>query len=315
MDRFLLMTCFVRAVETGSFSAVARELGMGQPNVSRHVAALENHLSTRLLHRSTRKLSLTPEGQRFYSEARRLLDALAEAESNARGEDQPSGLLRVACPTSLGRTQILPRIKTLLERYPQMQIDLQISDRYVDLVEEGVDLALRIGPLSDSSLKAIRIGTSIRVLVASPAYLERHPAPQQPADLIQHNCIIYSLSQLGANWRFRDGKVTVSGNFKVNTPDGVYSAVTDGLGIAYAPLWLVAEALKTGRVRLLLQEYMSEPAPISLVYSAGRLLPRRARVFMDYITTEFARIASLQLNNIQLQQWAVLGYPVEGQVG
>jgi len=315
MDRFLLMTCFVRAVETGSFSAVARELGMGQPNVSRHVAALESHLSTRLLHRSTRKLSLTPEGQRFYAEARRLLDALAEAESNARGEDQPSGLLRVACPTSLGRTQILPRIKTLLERYPQMQIDLQISDRYVDLVEEGVDLALRIGPLADSSLKAIRIGSSIRVLIASPAYLERHPAPQQPADLIQHNCIIYSLSQLGANWRFRDGEVTVSGNFKVNTPDGIYSAVTDGLGIAYAPLWLVAEALKTGRVRLLLQEYMSEPAPISLVYSAGRLLPRRARVFMDYITTEFARIPSLQLNNIQLQQWAVLGYPVEGQVG
>jgi LysR family transcriptional regulator, regulator for bpeEF and oprC len=315
MDRFLLMTCFVRAVETGSFSAVARELGIGQPNVSRHVAALESHLSTRLLHRSTRKLSLTPEGERFYSEARRVLDALGEAESNARGEDQPSGLLRVGCPTSLGRTQILPRIKPFLQRYPQMQIDLQISDRYIDLVEEGVDLALRIGPLADSALKATRIGTSIRVLVASPDYLERHPAPQRPEDLRHHNCIVYSLSQLGSNWRFRDGEVTVGGNFKVNTPDGIYSAVTDGLGIAYAPLWLVEDALMTGKVCLLLQEFMGPPAPISLVHSANRLLPRRARVFMEYITEEFAKIPALQLDNIQLQQWAVLQHPVVGQVG
>jgi LysR family transcriptional regulator, regulator for bpeEF and oprC len=315
MDRFLLMTSFVRAVETGSFSAVARELGIGQPNVSRHVAALESHLSTRLLHRSTRKLSLTPEGERFYSEARRVLDALAEAESNARAEDQPSGLLRVGCPTSLGRTQILPRIKPFLKRYPQMQIDLQISDRYIDLVEEGVDLALRIGPLADSSLKATRIGTSIRVLVASPGYLERHPAPQRPEDLVNHNCIVYSLSQLGSNWRFRDGEVTVGGNFKVNTPDGIYSAVTAGLGIAYAPLWLVEEALLTGEVRLLLHEFMGPSAPISLVHSANRLLPRRARVFMQYITEEFAKIHSLQLDNIQLQQWAVLQHPVVGQVG
>jgi len=293
MDRFLLMTCFVRAVETGSFSAVARELDIGQPNVSRYVAALEAHLGTRLLHRSTRKLTLTPEGERFYSEARRVLDALAEAESNARGEDLPSGLLRVACPTSLGRTQILPRIKPLLEQYPQMQIDLQISDRYIDLIEEGVDLALRIGPLADSALRATRIGTSIRVLVASPGYLERHPAPRTPEDLVNHNCIVYSLSQLGPNWRFRDGDVAVSGNFKVNTPDGIYAAVTDGLGIAHAPLWLVEDALRTGKVRLLLHEFMGPPAPISFVYSANRLLPRRARVFMDYLTAEFRRLPSL----------------------
>ena len=292
MDRFLLMTCFVRAVETGSFSAVARELSIGQPNVSRYVAALEGHLAARLLHRSTRKLTLTPEGERFYSEARRILDALDEAESNARGEDQPRGLLRVACPTSLGRTQILPRIKPLLEQYPGMQIDLQISDRFIDLVEEGVDLALRIGPLADSALRATRIGTSYRVLVASPSYLERHPAPQRPEDLVNHNCIVYSLSQLGSNWRFRDGEVTVSGNFKVNTPDGIYSAVTDGLGIAHAPLWLVEDALRTGKVRLLLHEFMGPPAPISLVYSASRLLPRRARVFMDHISAEFTRLPS-----------------------
>lgn len=293
------MTCFVRAVETGSFSAVARELDIGQPNVSRYVAALEAHLATRLLHRSTRKLTLTPEGERFYSEARRVLDALAEAESNARGEGRPSGLLRFACPTSLGRTQILPRIKPLLERYPEMQIDLQISDRYIDLIEEGVDLALRIGPLADSALRAIRIGTSIRVLVASPSYLERHPAPRAPADLVNHNCIVYSLSQSGPNWRFRDGDVAVSGNFKVNTPDGIFAAVTDGLGIAYAPLWLVEGALRTGQVRLLLHEYMAPPAPISLVYSANRLLPRRARVFIDYITAEFSQLPSLHENGLE----------------
>src|SRR5277367_5787941 len=140
MDRFLLMHSFARVVETGSFSAVARELGTGQPNVSRHIAALEKYLGTRLLHRSTRKLTLTPEGERYYAEARRVLDAVDEAESNVRGEEKPSGLLRVACPTALARTHIMPWTKTLLDRYPVLDLDLQVGDRFIDLVEEGVDV-------------------------------------------------------------------------------------------------------------------------------------------------------------------------------
>src|ERR1700682_4415491 len=158
MDRYLLMHCLARAVETGRFSDVARELRVGQPNISRHIAALERHLGVRLMHRSTRKLTLTPEGERFYIEARRILDATQEAESNARGEDQPRGLLRVACPTALGRTHVLPQLATFLAQYPELRLDLQIGDRFIDLVEEGVDVAIRIGMLKDSGLKARRIG-------------------------------------------------------------------------------------------------------------------------------------------------------------
>jgi LysR family transcriptional regulator for bpeEF and oprC len=154
MDRILWMSTFARVVEAGSFSAVARELRTAQPNVSRHVAALERHLGTRLLHRSTRRLTLTPEGERYYGDARRVLDTLEEAEANARGKDMPRGLLRVSCPTLLGRSHVLPHLKTILNLYPEMEIDLQISDRFIDLIEEGVDLAIRIGVLKDSALKA-----------------------------------------------------------------------------------------------------------------------------------------------------------------
>jgi len=289
MDRFLLMHSFARVVETGSFSAVARELGTGQPNVSRHIAALERHLGARLLHRSTRKLTLTPEGERYYSETRGVIDAITEAESNARGEDAPQGLLRVACPTLLGRSHILPRVKAILTQFPGMEIDLQIGDRYIDLVEEGIDLAIRIGTLKDSALKARRIGAAERVCVASSEYLAEHLAPTHPNDLRNHNCIVYTLSSAGSTWSFRDINVAVRGRLRVNTPDGIRSGVLDGIGVAYAPGWLFEDALADGRVHSLLIEHRGPPVPINFVYAAQRLLPRRARVFMDFIAEAFAR--------------------------
>lgn len=294
MDRFLLMSCFARVVETGSFSVVARELRTSQPSVSRYIAVLEQHLGTRLLHRSTRKLNLTPEGQRYYDEVRRVLDAVAEAESNARGDDKPKGLLRVACPTSLGRTQLLPRIQMLLERHTELEVDLQMSDRYVDLVEEGIDLAIRIGPLSDSSLRVRTIGKSERVCVATTDYLSRHGIPKHPKELLDHNCITYTLATAGSSWPFRDGNVPVNGRFRVNTPDGVYGAVLGGLGIGYGPLLLFETALATGQVQSILHDYIGPPAPINIVYSAKRLLPHRAVVFMDFIADEFSRISVMQ---------------------
>lgn len=293
MDRLLLMHSFVRVVETGSFSAVARELGTGQPNVSRHIGALERHLGVRLLHRSTRKLTLTPEGERYYSEARRALDTIAEAESNARGEDAPQGLLRVACPTLLGRSHVLPQIKAILARFPAMEIDLQIGDRYVDLVEEGIDLAIRIGTLKDSALKARRIGSAERFCVASTGYLAEHPPPIHPQDLRDHQCIVYTLASAANSWSFRNVDVVVHGRFRVNTPDGVRSAALDGIGIAYAPGWLFEDALADGRLQSLLAEHHGSPMPIQFVYAANRLLPRRARVFMDFIADVFARDPAL----------------------
>jgi LysR family transcriptional regulator for bpeEF and oprC len=288
VDRLLLMHTFARAVETGNFSAVAREQGIGQPNVSRHIATLEQYLGTRLLHRSTRKLTLTPEGERYYEEARRVLDAVDEAESNARGQDKPTGLLRVACPTALGSPYILPKMRALLEHYPGIDLDLQIGDRFIDLIEEGVDVAIRIGTLSDSTLKARRIGTAERVCVASPEYLATHPAPRVPEDLSRHNCILHSLARSGSIWAFRTTEVKVSGRLKVNTPDGIQRSVLDGLGVAYAPVWLFEKELKAGQVEPLLLEEMGPTFPIHIVYPEKRLLPRRASVFMDFIAEEFS---------------------------
>jgi DNA-binding transcriptional LysR family regulator len=282
------MHTFARAVETGSFSAVAREQGIGQPNVSRHVAALEQYLGTRLLHRSTRKLTLTPEGERYYAEARRVLDAVDEAESNARGEAKPSGLLRVACPTALGKTHIMPWTKTLLELYPALDLDLQVGDRFIDLIEEGVDVAIRIGALQDSALKARRIGTVERVCVATPEYLATHPRPLVPEDLLHHNCVVYSLARAGSTWSFRATQVEVSGRLKINTPDGIYRAVLDGLGIAYVPVWLFEKELQSGAVEALLLSEMGPIVPIHCVYPAKRLLPRRASAFMDFIAARFS---------------------------
>jgi DNA-binding transcriptional LysR family regulator len=294
MDRFLLMHCYVRAVETGSFSAVARELGTGQPNISRNIAALEQHLGTRLLHRSTRKLTPTPEGERYYVEVRRVLDAAEEADANARGEGKPSGLLRVSCSTVLGRVHLLPHVGALLARYPEMELDLQLSDRYIDLVEDGVDLAIRVGVPEDSALRARRIGMSERVCVASTAYLAGRAAPQTPADLQQHHCIVYTLMNSGISWRFREGEVPVRGSFRSNTLDGVHRAVMDGLGIGYGPQWMFEREILDGSVRMLLADHYAPAVPINIIYSAHRLLPRRAAVFMDFIAEAFGRDPTLQ---------------------
>jgi LysR family transcriptional regulator for bpeEF and oprC len=293
VDRLALMTSFVRAVETGSFSAVARELRTTQPNISRRIASLEQHLGTRLLHRSTRKLTPTPEGERYYADTRRVLDAIAEAESDARGQEEPSGVLRVACPTLLGRTYLLPRVKAFLTRYPKVELDMQIGDRFIDLIEEGVDVAIRIGALKDSALKARRVGTGERVCVATPDYVARHGAPKLPIDLKRHDCILYTLLASGNVWSFRDHDITVHGRFRVNTPDGIRTATLDGLGIAYTPVWLFADALLDGRVQLLLEDYPGPPSPIQMIYPERRLLSQRSKVFMDFVAEEFAREPAL----------------------
>ena len=296
LDRFLLMTCFARAVETGSFSAAGRDLGLGQPNVSRYVAALEDHLQTRLLHRSTRKLALTPEGERYYADIRRILDAVDESESAFRNNVDPSGLLRVACPTALAHAFVLPHVPAFLERYPRLTLDLQISDRYVNLVDEGTELAIRIGQLEDSALRARRIGSFERVFVASEDYLAKRGVPQTPDELRDHDCVIYTLLSSGATWRFRDTEIPVSGRLRVNSPDAVRAAVIAGLGVGHGPAWLFDEGLKTGRLKLILNGYSAPAVPVQIVYVANRLLPTRAIVFMDFIADVFSRISAFNEN-------------------
>ncbi|MEE5079289.1 LysR family transcriptional regulator [Pseudomonas alliivorans] len=283
MDRLLLMSCFVRTVETGSFSAAGRDLGLGQPNVSRYVAALEDHLQTRLLHRSTRKLTLTPEGERYYADARRILDSVEQSESSLRGNVTPSGLLRVACPTALAHTFIVPHVASFLGRYPELSLDLQINDRYVNLVDEGAELAIRIGHLEDSAMRARPLAWFERVCVASRAYLQKRGSPSSPDDLKDHDCLIYTLLSTGTNWRFKDSEVPISGRLRVNSPEAIREYVNAGLGIAQGPRWLYEEGLKSGNLQLVLNDYVAPPVPIQVVYLANRLLPQRAIVFMDFM--------------------------------
>ena len=297
MDRFLLMTCFARAVETGSFSAAGRDLGLGQPNVSRYVAALEDHLQTRLLHRSTRKLALTPEGERYYADIRRILDAVDESESSFKNNVEPSGLLRVACPTALAHAFVLPHVPTFMERYPQLTLDLQLNDRYVDLVNEGTELAIRIGHLEDSALRTRRLGWYDRVFVASKDYLTKRGVPNTPQDLRDHDCVIYTLlASGGATWRFRGMDIPVSGRVRVNSPDAVCAVVTAGLGVAQGPAWLFEDGLNSGRLQFILTDHAAPPVPVQFVYVANRLLPTRAIVFMDFIADVFSRIPALNGN-------------------
>lgn len=289
MDKLLLMKCFVRTVETGSFSAAARDLRLGQPNISRHISTLEDHLQTRLLHRSTRKLSLTPEGERYFLEARRILDAVEEAESSFKDNVTPTGLLRVACPTALAHTFLVPHIPTFLEQYPELALELQINDRYVNLVDEGAELAIRIGHLEDSAMRARRLGMYERVCVASNKYLAERGNPKNPEDLKEHDCLIYTLLSTGATWRFRDIDVPVSGKLRVNSPEAIEEFVNAGMGVAQGPEWLFKEGLQNGNLKLLLKDYTAPPVPIQAVYVANRLLPKRAIIFIDFIAEIFSK--------------------------
>ena len=296
MDRFLLMTCFARTVELGSLSAAGRDLGLSQPNVSRYVAALEEHLQIRLLHRSTRKLSLTQEGERYYAEVRTILDAVKESEAGVRANVEPSGLLRVACPTTLAHTFVLPHVPEFMGLYREVALDLQMSDRYVNLVDEGFELAIRIGHLDDSTLRARRIGQFERVCVASERYIAAHGYPETPEDLRDHECVIFTLLLSGGSWRFRDGDVPVSGRIRVSSPEAAREMVAAGLGIGCGPQWLFEAGLKDGSLRLLLRDYVPPPVPINILYAANRLMPARVRAFMDFITQKFLLIPAFNGN-------------------
>lgn len=294
MNKLLWMQCLVRAIETGSFTAVARELGIGQPNVSRHIASLEQMLGTRLLNRSTRQLVATPDGQRYYALARQALDVIHQAESDARGQQNPHGLLRVACPPALATEKIMDALPAFMARYPDVDVELNISDGYIDLVAEGVDLAIRGGVLKDSALRARRVGTSERLCVASDDYLDRHGTPQRPEELLRHDCIIYTLlAGQARGWPLKDGEVQVSGRLRLNSLEAIRRAVLAGMGIGYLPAWMVAEHLRSGRLRAVLSDYTATPSPLNAVYSAERLLPQRATVFIDFITELFAHTPGL----------------------
>jgi len=291
MDLLGPMRTFVRVVEAGSFTAVAAEQNTTQPTISRQVAALEDHLGARLLTRTTRALTLTDDGRAFYEHALRALEAIGEAE-NAVGRRQakPSGSLRLAVPVVLGRRHIVPRLARFLARYPEVAIDLAMSDGFVDLVEQGIDLAIRVGEITDQSLVARKIGMVRRVTVASPAYLKAKGTPRTPDDLKRHDCIVYTRLATGNRWHFesRDGplSVTVSGRYRVDNSEAVREGVLAGLGIAVIPAFAFSDEIKRGTVKVLLKAYEPKLLPLNAVYPSRRYVPLRVRAMIDFLSHE-----------------------------
>lgn len=269
------------------------QVGIGQPNVSRHIGSLERMLGTRLLNRSTRQLTVTPDGQRYYELARQAMDVINQAESEARGQQNPHGLLRVACAPTLAVEQIVDSLPEFMARFPDVEVEFRLSDSFADLIAEGVDVAIRGGALKDSALRARRVGTSERVCIAGAAYLEQHGVPSQPADLLQHQCIIYTLlAEEGRGWAFTNGEVHVTGRLKLNSLEGVRRAALANMGIGYLPAWMVAHELRSGKLQLVLGDH-AKKSPVNAVYSADRLLPLRATVFIDFIAALFAATPGL----------------------
>ncbi|GLQ82110.1 LysR family transcriptional regulator [Mesorhizobium huakuii] len=287
MDRLEAMSLFVAAVEAGSLSAAARRFGIPLATVSRKVSDLERHLNTRLLNRSTRRLTPTDAGEAYLAACRRILDDVGEAERAAAGEySAPTGELAITAPVVFGRLHVLPVVTGFLSAYPDVDIRLTLADRITQLVEDHFDLALRIGQLPDSSLVAIGVGAIRRVVCASPAYLAEHGTPTIPEDLGAHNCITFEGLSSAAPWSFARGKmdvtVQVRSRLQVNTAEAAIDAAIAGVGLTKVLSYQVDAAVRSGMLRIVLQEFEPEPWPVSLVHAGHGLLPVKLRAFLDF---------------------------------
>lgn len=299
MDRLDAMAAFVAAVDEGSLAAASRRLGRSPAAVTRAVALLERRTGTRLLHRTTRIVRLTEAGERYATTCRRILAELAEAELQAAGERQaPRGLLTVTAPALFGFLHVRPLVDALLQAYPEIQVRLLLLDRVVNLIEEGMDLAVRIGKLPDSSLVAVTVGALRRVVCASPAYLARKGTPHAPADLASHDCIGFTQESPGETaWRFTTGSVRVRPRLVTNSAEAAVASAGEGNGITRVLTYQIERELAAGRLVLLLQGFEPPPSPVHLVYPEARLSVAKARAFVDLVVprlrAELARIAAV----------------------
>ncbi|TCR67023.1 LysR family transcriptional regulator [Bosea sp. BK604] len=287
MDRFEAMSVFAAVTEAGSLSAAGRRLGMPLTTVSRKMTELESHLGTRLLVRSSRQLSLTEAGRSYLAACRRILEEVGEAERAAAGEySAPRGELVITAPIVFGRLHVLPVIAAFLRAYPEIEVRLSLADRVVHLLEDHVDLGVRIGELPDSSMVAVRVGAVRRVVCASPDYLAARGRPNRPADLAGHDIISFEGLASPDIWRFGAGKseisVPIRPRLTVNTAEAAIDAATEGVGVTSVLSYQAADAVASGRLALLLEEFEPPPRPVSLVYAGRGLLPLKLRAFLDF---------------------------------
>jgi DNA-binding transcriptional LysR family regulator len=291
-DSLYEMSVFARVVAEGSLSAAARDLGVSTAVVSRRLAALEARLGVRLINRTTRRLALTDEGASYHEACARILAEVADADAAAAAQRvEPQGLLKVALPASFGHKHIAPLVPPFAARYPKVELAFSLSDRTVDVIAEGYDLAIRIGELEDSSLAARKLAPNRRVVCASPQYLEQHPAPRVPADLQKHNCL--TTTDLQMNWEFKgpDGKrgvVRVAGHYACDNWEVLREWAMAGLGVALKSTWDVRRQLEDGSLVPLLPGYdFGTDVSIYAVYPHRRHLPAKTRVFIDYLAESF----------------------------
>jgi DNA-binding transcriptional LysR family regulator len=297
MDRLEAMSVLVAAVETGSLSAAGRKLGMPLPTVSRKLSDLEAHLRTRLLNRTTRRLMLTDAGSAYLEASRRILDEVGNAERRAAGEyNEPRGHLAITAPIVFGRLHVLPVISGFLAKYPQIDVRLRLSDRNAHLVDEQLDVAVRIGRLSDSSLKAMRVGEVRYVICASPGYLKKHTQPQAPQDLSSLDCITFDDAATATVWSFaaraarkKVQSVQIRSRLSVNTAEAAIDAAIAGLGVTRVLSYQAADAVAHGKLKIVLSAFEREPLPVSLVHAGQGLLPLKTRSFLEFAAAGLRR--------------------------
>lgn len=296
MDRLLAMQVFVQVVEQGAFAKAAERLGISTSACSRHVADLEAHLDARLLNRTTRRLSLTESGQAFYDRSLQVLADLDEAErAAAMGAARPRGTLKLSCGISFGVRHVARLVGAFVACHPEVRFDVQLADRFVDLVEEGFDLALRIGESPTQNLIARKLGETRLVPCAAPVYLRERGAPAAPADLARHACLTYEYLPSRHVWRFHDRAgaehaIRVTGPVHANNGDLLVAAAVEGIGIAMEPDFIVAADIAAGRLVRVLAEYAPAPTNIYAVYPSRRHLSAKVRAFVDFLAERFAAV-------------------------
>jgi DNA-binding transcriptional LysR family regulator len=282
------MEAFVLVVDTGSFSAAARRLNVGQPAVSKLVAQLEERLGVKLLVRTTRGLTATEAGLNYYERARRSIEEADEAESAARGAGSSlTGRLRICGAVTFARIHLMPRLPEFLARHPELEMEVVLDDRNIDLVQEGIDVALRMGQLSDSSLTARRIASGRHVVVGTPAYFERTSKPTVPGDLAAHQAVIYDQEAGGQDWTFQrnDAEIAVilKGRLRVSAAEGVRAAVLANAGIAVASEWMFSPEIADRTVQMVLQDWVLPRIDLWAVFPAGRTATTKARAFTQFV--------------------------------
>jgi DNA-binding transcriptional LysR family regulator len=293
VDRMDAMSLFVAAIDTGSLSGAARISGVSLSSVSRHLSALEERVGTRLLIRTTRTLALTEAGQRYYDKSRRILTEIDEMEAGLHTDaETPIGRLHVSGPTLFGRFFMLPLLAKFAVTHPRIIMDVMLLDRQHNLIEEGIDVAVRIDQMVDSSLIIRKLGALRWIICAAPVYLGQRGTPRTLADLSGHDCLVYSQDSVSSEWQLLDGdkptQVQVPVRMRSNTLDGVVAAAVEGAGLVYAPAWSVMNFVNAGRLKVILSEHELPPRPINAVFTHNRLLSGKVRALVDYLALQFA---------------------------